>query len=190
MTIDAIRPPAKSLPVQPSQPLSTIDALLLCLLLLAYDPFRRRDGELFAIMLTIYPITRFLIEGLRSDEAAVFGTGLSIAQCVSLLLLLRRRVMVLSPSPTERDGVQCSEERRNGCLAGKLRKSVCLAAPRREGHRVDAAAKHSISHDDSDVQSMFISPSPQPPRRVLFQMHVVDLQPVKIRARRRRGIAA
>ena len=87
-TIAAVSPPNRSLPVQPSQPLSTIDALLLCLLLLAYDPFRRRDGELFALMLSIYPITRFLIEGLRSDEAAVLGTGMSISQCVSLLLLV------------------------------------------------------------------------------------------------------
>jgi phosphatidylglycerol---prolipoprotein diacylglyceryl transferase len=89
ITVSAIHPPpGRSLPVQPSQPLSTIDALLLCLLLLAYDPFRRRDGELFALMMSIYPITRFLIEGLRSDEAAKFGTDLSIGQCVSLLLLL------------------------------------------------------------------------------------------------------
>jgi phosphatidylglycerol:prolipoprotein diacylglycerol transferase len=88
VTIAAISPPSRSLPVEPSQPLSTIDALLLCLLLLAYDPFRRRDGELFAIMMSIYPITRFLIESLRSDEAAVLGTGMSIAQCVCLLLLL------------------------------------------------------------------------------------------------------
>jgi phosphatidylglycerol---prolipoprotein diacylglyceryl transferase len=88
VTIAAISsPPKKSLPVQPSQPLSSIDALLLCLLLLAYDPFRRRDGELFAVMMSIYPVTRFLIEGLRSDEAPVLGTGLSIGQWVSLLLL-------------------------------------------------------------------------------------------------------
>ena len=83
-----VRPPTKSLPVEPSQPLSTIDALLLCLMLLAYDPFRRRDGELFAVMMSIYPVTRFLIEGLRTDEAAVLGTGMSIGQCVSLLLLV------------------------------------------------------------------------------------------------------
>ncbi len=85
--IEAIAPPAWSLPVQPSQIISAIDAFLLCLLLLAYDPFHRRDGELFALMLSIYPVTRFLIEGLRTDEAPVFGTGMSIAQCVSLLLL-------------------------------------------------------------------------------------------------------
>jgi phosphatidylglycerol:prolipoprotein diacylglycerol transferase len=89
MTVQAINPPPQhSLPVQPSQPLSTIDALLLCLLLLAYDPFHRRDGELFALMISIYPITRFLIEGLRSDEAAKFGTAMSIGQCVSLLALV------------------------------------------------------------------------------------------------------
>jgi phosphatidylglycerol---prolipoprotein diacylglyceryl transferase len=88
VTVPAIEsPPEWSCPVQPSQPLSTIDALILCLLLLAYDPFRRRDGELFALMLSIYPITRFLIEGLRSDEAGAFGTSMSIGQCVSLMLL-------------------------------------------------------------------------------------------------------
>ena len=89
MTVPAIDPPPRhSLPVQPSQPLSTVDALLLCLLLLAYDPFHRRDGELFALVLSIYPITRFLIEGLRSDEAGRFGTEMSIGQCVSLLALV------------------------------------------------------------------------------------------------------
>ncbi len=89
MTVQAINPPPqRSLPVQPSQPLSSIDALLLCLLLLAYDPFHRRDGELFALMISIYPITRFLIEGLRSDEATKFGTAMSIGQCVSLLALV------------------------------------------------------------------------------------------------------
>ena len=41
----------------------------------------------FALMLSIYPITRFLIEWLRSDEAAVRGTAFSIGQCVSLAVL-------------------------------------------------------------------------------------------------------
>jgi len=78
----------RSLPVHPTQVYSTINALLLCLLLLAYDPFRRRDGELFALMLSIYPVSRFLIEILRTDESPIFGTGLSISQNVSLVILL------------------------------------------------------------------------------------------------------
>jgi len=87
ITIPAVSPPRRSLPVHPTQIYSSIDALLLCLLLLAYEPFRRRDGELFALMMSIYPVTRFCIENLRTDEAAVSGTGMSIGQCVSLLTL-------------------------------------------------------------------------------------------------------
>jgi phosphatidylglycerol---prolipoprotein diacylglyceryl transferase len=81
-------PVARSLPVHPTQIYSTINALLLCLLLLAYDPFHRRDGEVFALGITIYPITRFLLEVIRTDESPVFGTGLSISQNISLLVLV------------------------------------------------------------------------------------------------------
>jgi hypothetical protein len=81
------RPLPRSAPVHPTQFYSTIDALILCLLLLCYDRFRRRDGELTALMLTVYPITRFLIERLRTDEKAIWGTGLHISQCISLGLL-------------------------------------------------------------------------------------------------------
>jgi len=77
----------RSRPVHPTQLYSAIDAGLLCLLLLAYYPFRRRDGELTALVLTIHPISRFLIEVIRIDEAAVFNTSLSISQNISLVLL-------------------------------------------------------------------------------------------------------
>jgi len=81
-------PLPRSRPVHPAQLYGSLNGLLLCLLLLAYDPFRRRDGELLALALTIYPITRFLLEAIRTDELAIFGTGMSISQNVSLLLLL------------------------------------------------------------------------------------------------------
>lgn len=80
-------PPPRSLPVHPTQLYSTIDALILCLFLLAYDPFRRRDGELLALLLTLYPISRFLMEFIRTDEPGILGSGLSIGQIVSLLIL-------------------------------------------------------------------------------------------------------
>jgi len=88
INLPALSPPPRSLPVHPTQLYSTIDALLICLVLLVYDRFRRRDGELFALMMTIAPVTRFLIECLRSDEAERFGTPMSISQIVSLLLLV------------------------------------------------------------------------------------------------------
>jgi phosphatidylglycerol---prolipoprotein diacylglyceryl transferase len=79
---------ARSEPVHPTQLYSVIDATLLCLFLLAYDPFRRRDGELIALLLTIYPTARFLMEMIRTDEAGILGTGLTIGQLVSLAMLV------------------------------------------------------------------------------------------------------
>jgi phosphatidylglycerol:prolipoprotein diacylglycerol transferase len=81
-------PLPRSLPVHPAQLYDTINCLCLCLLLLAYDPFRRRDGELLGLIFVFYPITRFLIEVLRTDEAPIWGTGMTIAQNVSLAMLI------------------------------------------------------------------------------------------------------
>ncbi len=79
-------PIERSRPVHPAQIYSLIDALLLCLLLLAYEPFRQRDGELTALVLTIHPVSRFLLEIIRIDESAVFNTGLSISQNISVAI--------------------------------------------------------------------------------------------------------
>ena len=81
------RPPGRSLPVHPTQLYGGISALLLCLFLLAYDPFARRDGEAIALLLTLYPINRFLLECIRTDESGVLNTGLSTGQVVSLIAL-------------------------------------------------------------------------------------------------------
>jgi phosphatidylglycerol---prolipoprotein diacylglyceryl transferase len=85
--IPAVAPPARSLPVHPTQLYSAVDGALLGWFLWAYFPFRRRDGELIALLLTIHPVTRFLLEIIRTDEPAVFGTGMSISQNISILLL-------------------------------------------------------------------------------------------------------
>jgi phosphatidylglycerol:prolipoprotein diacylglycerol transferase len=80
-------PPAKSLPVHPTQIYSSINAFLLFALLIAYYPFRRRDGEVVALLLTLYTVTRFLLEWIRDDEPPQFGTALTISQIVSALML-------------------------------------------------------------------------------------------------------
>jgi phosphatidylglycerol:prolipoprotein diacylglycerol transferase len=80
--------PAKSLPVHPTQIYSSINAFLLLMLLIAYYPFRRRDGEVIAILLTLYPVTRFLLEWIRCDEPPQFGTALTISQNVSVVMLV------------------------------------------------------------------------------------------------------
>jgi phosphatidylglycerol---prolipoprotein diacylglyceryl transferase len=86
--LPAADPPARSLPVHPAQVYSAIDAGLLAWFLSAYYPFRRRDGEVIALLLTIHPISRFMLEIIRTDEPAVWGTGLSISQNISILIFV------------------------------------------------------------------------------------------------------
>jgi phosphatidylglycerol:prolipoprotein diacylglycerol transferase len=80
--------PQRSLPIHPTQLYSTIGAFLIFLFLWAYYPFRTRDGEVFAWMITIYPVVRIFEEIIRIDEPAQFGTGLSISQLISVAILL------------------------------------------------------------------------------------------------------
>jgi len=75
-----------SLPLHPTQIYSAIDAFVLLVVLSAYYPLRRRDGEVFGVLLLTYPITRFLIEYLRNDEG-IFFLGLTISQTISVGML-------------------------------------------------------------------------------------------------------
>jgi phosphatidylglycerol:prolipoprotein diacylglycerol transferase len=84
----AFAPPPRSPPLQPTQIYSAINAVILMLFLLACCPFRRRDGEIFALWITIYPVTRYILEDIRIDEAEMFGTSWSISQIVSIILLV------------------------------------------------------------------------------------------------------
>ena len=79
--------PAASLPVKPAQLLSAISATAICMLLLIYLPRRRRPGQLLALMLTVYPIVRFLLENVRNDEKGQFGTDYTISQWISFLMI-------------------------------------------------------------------------------------------------------
>ncbi len=74
-----------SLPVHPTQLYSVLDGLILMTLLLAYFPRRKRDGEVMALLMVCYPITRILIEYLRSDET-IFFARMTISQNISVAL--------------------------------------------------------------------------------------------------------
>jgi phosphatidylglycerol---prolipoprotein diacylglyceryl transferase len=77
----------QSLAIHPTQIYSAIDGLVLLLLLSAFFPLRRRDGEVMGLLMVTYPISRFLIEFLRNDEGAFFA-GLTISQTISVALFL------------------------------------------------------------------------------------------------------
>lgn len=76
-----------SRPTHPAQLYAALDGLLLTLLLLAFDPLKRREGETFALLLSVHAVSRFLLEIVRIDEPSVFGTGLSISQNISVAML-------------------------------------------------------------------------------------------------------
>ncbi len=55
--------------------------------MLAWYPFRRHEGEVTALMISIYPFIRILEESIRTDEPLIGRTGMTISQNASLLLL-------------------------------------------------------------------------------------------------------
>ncbi len=77
----------RSMPVFPAQLLSAINAALLSALLWFYYPFRKNDGQVFALMLVSYSITRFLLEYVRRDELGEYF-GFTISQLVSMMTVV------------------------------------------------------------------------------------------------------
>ena len=55
-------------PRKPAQVLGIINGFLLTALLLGFYRYRKREGQVLALMLILYPITRFLLESLRHDD--------------------------------------------------------------------------------------------------------------------------
>jgi len=80
-------PPPRSRPIHPAQIYDAVNLALLALALWLYYPLRRHDGEVLALLLTLYPITRFVIEIIRVDEPGQLGTGFSISQLISFGIL-------------------------------------------------------------------------------------------------------
>jgi len=88
--------PDRSLPVYPSQLLSSVNALLLCFFLCTIYPYRKRDGQVFALMLILYAISRFLLEIIRSDEPHVYFSLFTPAQTVSLVIFTTGAVALIA----------------------------------------------------------------------------------------------
>lgn len=77
--------PRRSRPVHPTQIYSSLNAAFLCGVTLLIAPFRRRHGQVIATLLTLYAVTRFLLEMIRTDELG-FIAQLTISQNVSLAI--------------------------------------------------------------------------------------------------------
>ena len=80
--------PPRSLPTYPTQIYSSINALLLCLVVWFVYPFRRRHGEVLVALLVLYSLARFVLEAIRTDEVGQWDTPFTISQIVSMLVLV------------------------------------------------------------------------------------------------------
>lgn len=58
----------------------------LLFLMLWYRKRKKFDGEMFWVYLLGYGLGRSWIEGLRTDQLILFGSGLPVSQCLSLVL--------------------------------------------------------------------------------------------------------
>lgn len=84
--LDAL--PERSARTHPTQIYSAINAILLCAVLWFFWTVKKHDGQVFALMLILYPIARFLMEIVRQDERGQFGTDFTISQWVSMIMIL------------------------------------------------------------------------------------------------------
>lgn len=78
---------ARSLPVHPTQLYSSINALLLFFLLSGVFYVRKRHGLVIGLVFVLYPISRTLLEMIRTDNPHHAG-GLTASQLVSLAMFL------------------------------------------------------------------------------------------------------
>ncbi len=65
-----------SRPVKPAQLLGIINALLLAAMLTLFYRVRRREGQVFALLVIMYPITRFMLEMIRDDNPHNLSSGI------------------------------------------------------------------------------------------------------------------
>jgi phosphatidylglycerol:prolipoprotein diacylglycerol transferase len=76
----------RGLGLHPTQVYETISMLLLLVLLLAFYPFRRHDGQVWVLFMAAYAVHRFLNEILRTEP--VEGLNMTLSQNISVLMLL------------------------------------------------------------------------------------------------------
>jgi phosphatidylglycerol:prolipoprotein diacylglycerol transferase len=80
--------------LHPTQLYESISMGLLFLLLLAYMPYRRHDGEVMVLFMLGYALHRFLNECLRDDTKPV-ALGMTLSQNISVVVLVGGVVLAL-----------------------------------------------------------------------------------------------
>jgi len=97
-------------PIHPAQLYSTINALLICLILNGLFSRRKFQGQITAICLILYGFTRFFLESLRADNPIEF-TGLTISQNLGIITTLAGIILYIalkkSTNPSKHPSPDC-----------------------------------------------------------------------------------
>jgi phosphatidylglycerol---prolipoprotein diacylglyceryl transferase len=112
-----------SLPVHPTQLYSGAAGLFVLGALLLYARRDRSPGQVIALLMIAYSVTRWPIESLRSDEPAVFA-GMTWSQNISVALLAGGAALWISRRRTVGEGSQ--QSRKLSTQAGP--ESACVAS--------------------------------------------------------------
>ncbi len=118
----------RSLPVHPTQPYSTVTALLIALFLNALYWRRTRDGQVTCALFVIEPVSRWMLEIIRADNPhdtiGDFTISQFLALCMTLLGLVGLLVLRYMPprSPRARIWEPPAEDSRE--KAGKKRRAA------------------------------------------------------------------
>ena len=64
--------------------------------LLYWRKHKKFQGEIFFMYLLGYGIGRFWIEGLRTDQLILFGTGLAVSQMLALVMVVVSSVAIIT----------------------------------------------------------------------------------------------
>ena len=118
-----------SAPVKPAQLLGLFNALILAVLLTAFYRLRRREGQVFALMVILYPITRFILESIRADNPHNLWKGVlthnqysSLAIVVAgviMMFVLQRLDASAGPTWLQRVALADQARRASGTKANK-----------------------------------------------------------------------
>ncbi len=69
--------------------------LMLLITILVFTRKKKANGELFFMYVAGYGAIRFFVEGLRSDQLLLWGTGLAVSQLISIVMFVVGACMIV-----------------------------------------------------------------------------------------------
>ncbi|MGL4422074.1 MAG: prolipoprotein diacylglyceryl transferase family protein [Gemmataceae bacterium] len=76
----------RTMPFFPTQIYETVSMILLCGVLLAFQGFRRHDGQVMVVLMLGYSVHRFLNEAIRIEPT--YALGLTLSQWISVVIFV------------------------------------------------------------------------------------------------------